>query len=209
MSYKPRRSAPPTGRRRRRLPTVLLMMAALVLLRPGTALANEEETDQASMLVLQSVALIANEAPADAVVERIQDALEAPDPSGTDLPAVERALALAEESAASNDRAPLEEARSILLDAIDIRFATGYGEIPAPQEVGHGESPFASGADTGTTAVLDELRPAWGISDGGDAVLLALAALAVAAGLFLAQRWRPHDSIRQLRRATAGTGDPR
>lgn len=204
-----RRAAPSPGRRRRRLPTVLLLLATLVLFRPGAALADEEETDQASLLVLQSVALIANEAPVDAVIERIEDALAAPDPSGTDLAAVQRALTLVKKSAADDDPAALQEARQLLVDAVDVRFATGYGAIPGPKDTSEGESPYATGADTGTTAVLDELRPARGISDGGDAVLLVLAVLAVAAGLYLAHRWRPHDSIRQLRRATAGTGDPR
>lgn len=204
-----RRTAPLPGRRRRRLPALILLLAALVLLRPGAALATEEQTTRASLLVLQSVALIANKAPVDAVVERIEDALAAPDNSGTDLPAVRRALTLAQQSAGNADAAALQQARTILVDAVDVRFATGYGEVPRPDAVGHDTSPFAGGAETGTTAVLDELQPARGISDGGDAVLLALAALAAAAGLFLAHRWRPHDSIRQLRRATAGTGDRR
>lgn len=203
------RTAPRPGRRRRHLLTVVTLIAAMVVLLPPPALASEEETAEAGLLVLQSVALIANEAPVDAVVERIEDALMAPDPSGTDLPAVERALELVERSAADDDPAALQEARSILVDAVEVRFATGYGAIPGPEDTGEGESPYATGAETGTTAVLDELRPAWGVSDGGDAVLLALAALALAAGLYLAYRWRPHDSIRQLRRAGAGTGDPR
>lgn len=198
----------PGGRPTRRLP-VLLLALGLVLFLPGTALANEEETEEARLLVLQSVALIANEAPVEAVTERIEDALEAPDPSGTDLPAVERALELVEQSAGDDDPARLQEARAILVDAVDARFATGYGEIPGPDEVGEGAAPYATGAETGTTAVLDELRPAWGISDRGDVVLLVLSVLAMGAGLYLAHRWRPHDSIRQLRRAQAGTGEPR
>ena len=209
MSGHDHRSPPSPGRRRRRRVTVLLLTVGLVLLLAGTARANEEETEEARLLVLQSVALIANEAPVEAVIERIEDALQAPDPSGTDLPAVERALELVEQSARDDDPAGLQEARAILVDAIDVRFATGYGEIPGPDEVGEGEAPYATGAETGTTAVLDELRPAWGISDRGDLVLLVLSVLAIGVGLYLAHRWRPHDSIRQLRRAQAGTGDPR
>lgn len=209
MSGHDTRTPPSPGGRRRMRVTALLLTVGLVLLLPGTALANEEETEEARLLVLQSVALIANEAPVEAVTERIEDALEAPDPSGTDLPAVERALELVEQSAEDDDPAGLQEARAILVDAVDARFATGYGEVPGPDEVGEGNSPYATGADTGTTAVLDELRPAWGVSDGGDLVLLVLSALAIAAGVYLAHRWRPHDSIRQLRRAQAGTGDER
>lgn len=179
---------------------VVVALAATVLLAgAGAALASEEETEEASLLVLQSVALIANRAPTEAILERIEDALMAPDPSGTDLGAVEEALALVEDDPSA---AGLEEARELLTSAIDLRFASGYGEVPPPGEVGHGESPFATGADTGTTAVVDSLDPERGISDGGDWVLLALAGLAVVAGLFLAHRWRPPDTIRQLRHQT-------
>ena len=201
------RTTPSERGRRMRRSAVLLLVVGLVLFLPAPALANEEETEEARLLVLQSVALIANEAPVDAVIERIEDALAAPDPSGTDLPAVKRALGLVERSASEDDPADLQRAREILVAAVDARFATGYGEIPRPDAVGEGESPYATGAETGTTAVLDELRPAWGITDGGDLVLLILSALAIGAGLYLAHRWRPHDSIRQLRRAQAGTGE--
>lgn len=206
MSSHRDRTAPPPGVRRH-LVAVLLAVMGLVLLGATPASANEEETEEAQLLVLQSVALIANGAPKEAVIERIEDALEAPDPSGTDLDAVDEALALVEESSASAGPEGFEEARTLLVGAVDARFATGYGEIPGPDEVGEGEAPYATGAETGTTAVLDELRPTWGISDRGDLVLLVLSVLAIGAGLYLAHRWRPHDSIRQLRRAQAGTGE--
>ena len=187
------------GRRAGRGLALALLALGMLVAGSGAALANEEETDEASLLVLQSVALIANGAPVEAVEERIGDALEAPDQTGTDMAAVEEASALVEPGAT---RADLEEARELLVGAIDVRFASGYGEIPSPRELGHDESPYASGGDTGTTAVVDELQPARGISDGGDAVLLSLAVLAVIAGLVLARRWRPHDTIRQLRHRT-------
>lgn len=187
------------GRRAGRGLALALLALGMLVAGSGAALANEEETDEASLLVLQSVALIANGAPVEAVEERIGDALEAPDQTGTDMAAVEEAAALVEPGAT---RADLEEARELLVGAIDVRFASGYGEIPSPRELGHDESPYASGGDTGTTAVVDELQPARGISDGGDAVLLSLAVLAVIAGLVLARRWRPHDTIRQLRHRT-------
>lgn len=187
------------GRRAGRGLALALLALGMLVASSGAALANEEETDEASLLVLQSVALIANGAPVEAVEERIGDALEAPDQTGTDMAAVEEAAALVEPGAT---RADLEEARELLVGAIDVRFASGYGEIPSPRELGHDESPYASGGDTGTTAVVDELQPARGISDGGDAVLLSLAVLAVIAGLVLARRWRPHDTIRQLRHRT-------
>lgn len=151
---------------------------------------------EANLLVLQSVALIANGAPVDAVAERIEDALAAPDPSGTDLDTVEQALSLVQPGATA---AELDQARQLLDSAIGIRFASGYGNVPGPGGVGRDESPYATGDQTGTTAVLDELKPARGVSDGGDVVLLALAVLAMTAGLVLAHRWRPPDTIGQLR----------
>ena len=175
---------------------VALLALGLLVAGSGTAVANEEETEEANLLVLQSVALIANGAPVDAVTERIEDALAAPDPSGTDLDKVEDALALVQPGAAQAD---LEEARQILVSAIDLRFASGYGSVPGPRQIGQDESPYATGDQTGTTAVLDELKPARGVSDGGDVVLLVLAVLAMAAGLVLAHRWRPPDTIAQLR----------
>lgn len=176
---------------------VALLAVGVLLAGAGPALADEEgEPKEANLLVLQSVALIVNRAPVDDVAERIEDALAAPDPSGTDLDAVEEALSLVQPGATA---AELDQARQLLVSAIDLRFASGYGSVPRPREVGQDESPYATGDQTGTTAVLDELKPARGLSDRGDVVLLALAVLAMAAGLVLAHRWRPPDTIGQLR----------
>ncbi|UER54326.1 hypothetical protein HJG43_06990 [Kineosporiaceae bacterium SCSIO 59966] len=62
---------------------------------------------------------------------------------------------------------------------------------------------MATGLETGTTVVLDPFQHARGISDGGDAALLALAAVAIALGLWTAQRTRPRHSVRELRRLGA------
>lgn len=179
---------------------VLLLVFGLVLASPRAVLADEEESDRASVLVLQSVALIANGAPVDAVIERVEDALAAPDKSGTDLAQVERALRVIQGTPGG---AGLDRAQELLVDAVDIRFATGYGDVPRPGEVSHGEPPYATGAETGMTAVLDDFSPARGISDGGDVVLLVLAAVSIGVGSILAHRWRPPDSIRRLRRDVA------
>ena len=187
--------------RARAVVVVVLLLLGLQAGLVGYAAADEEdEPREANVLVLQTVALIANRAPTDVVVERLDDALSAPDPAGTDLARVQQARSLIEQAPArSEGGAALDQARQLLTEAIDIRFATGYGAIPEPREVGHDVSPYAAGAETGTTAVLDELQPARGVSDRGDAVLLGLAVLAVAAGLVLAHRWRPRASIRELR----------
>ena len=173
-----------------------VVLAVGLLLSPQAALADEEMSDQAQVLVLQAVALIANKAPADAVAERIQAALAAPDKSRTDLAKVRQAQSLLREGATPGD---IERASALLTGAIDIRFATGYGDIPRPGQVGEDRPPYATGAETGTTAILGEFEPRRGISDGGDVAILILAVLAIGLGLVLAHRWRPPKSLRQLR----------
>ena len=182
--------------------TAVALLAVLAL--PSAAQADEEETEEANLLVLQSISLIANDNEPDTIAERLTDALEAPDKSGVDLAKVQQALTLVEESATRGDSAEkIAEARTLLVDAIDIRAASGYGEIPEPGDVGEDAAPYAQGAESGTTVVLDELRPARGVADDGDAVLLAAGFAMLLAGLYLSRRWRPHDSIHELRRRSA------
>ncbi len=198
----PVRTHPRCGARRVGLLTAVALLAVLAL--PSPAQANEEETEEANLLVLQSISLIANDNEPETIAERLTDALEAPDKSGVDLAKVQQALTLVEESGTSGDSAErIAEARTLLGEAIDIRAATGYGEIPGPGEVGEDTAPYAQGAQSGTTVVLDALRPARGVADGGDAVLLAAGIAMLLAGLYLSRRWRPHDSIHELRRRSA------
>ena len=186
-----------------RIWTVALVAVGILFAGSGTAWADEDEPEQANMLVLQSISLIANGASMDMIAEKIQDALSAPDKSGTDLAKVRQAQALVRPGAGPAD---IASAETLLAGAIDIRAASGYGDIPQPGQVGSDRPPYATGAETGTTAVLDELEPRRGISDGGDAALLALGVLLIAVGIALERRWRPHDSIRQLRHQLAKPG---
>lgn len=187
-----------------------LLLAVALVAWPNAAWANEEETDEAALLVLQSVSLIANNASTDAVVERIEDALDAPDQTGVQRDAVEQALQIVEQaSGTGQERQARARARDLLAGAVRVRFATGYGNVPEPGEVDTGEAPYASGAEPGTSVVLDELRPVRGIADGGDIALFALSAAAVIAGLYLSRRWRPGTSIGQLRRRSAAMEETR
>lgn len=189
--------------RERKLPRRLVGMVgvfAVVVLSifpQASAQANEEETDEAKLLVLQTISLIANGREQDVVEERLTDALEAPDQSGVDVTKVQEAADLL--TAGPVDDSVMEEVRGLLEGAIEIRAATGYGSMPAPGEVGTDTAPYAAGAETATVVVLDELNPAGGIGDATDAVLLVIALVLIALGLFLARRWRPRHSIHDLR----------
>lgn len=192
-----------------RLRTVVVLLVVLLGVWPASsAQANGTATTEARLYVLQSVALIANDASVAVVAERITDALNAPDTAGTDLAKVKQALAIVEGSApgaaGATDR---NQARGILASAVDVRAATGYGTLPPPGELGQDTAPYATGAGTGTAVVLDGFRPARGVSDRGDLVLLVLSGLAIALGVYLSLRWRPPDTLRELRRRSSAVKD--
>jgi len=160
-----------------------------------------EQPTQAKLLVLQSISLIANGALVGTVTDRLQDAVDAPDQAGTDATLVRRALLVLEDASDGAAGAPHRaQARALLVSSIDVRAATGYGQIPPPGVVGADVPAYANGAQSGTTVVLDELKPARGVSDRGDLVLLFMAIGAMALGTVLSRRWRPRDTIRELRR---------
>ncbi|WBP85105.1 hypothetical protein [Kitasatospora cathayae] len=150
----------------------------------GSAWAHGTESDQAAVLVEQALALIANEAGADRVAERIHDAAEAPDQMGVDAAKVKSALELTERPDAG--AAELAQARGLLLDAVG-------GQLPSRPTAGP-----AVGTETGTSVILDEFRPGRGIRNGGDVALLVISVAVLGVGLFLVRRWRPPHTIRQL-----------
>ncbi|WP_030576728.1 hypothetical protein [Streptomyces anulatus] len=172
---------------------VVAAAAALLLigLLSGSARADEEESDEASVLAEQAISLIANDAGDARVAERIEDALMAPEKEGVDLVPVRQALDVVERP--GRTEAADEQARTLLLDALG-------GKLPSAPEAGA----FATGTETGTSEILGEFRPARGVSDDGDAVLLGLAGAAVVGGLWLSHRWRPPHTIRQLEHRDAG-----
>lgn len=170
----------------------MAVLLSVVALGGPAAWADEVESDEAAVLVQQAVALLANENSPEVVLERVEDAVEAPMTEGVDLESVERAAGLLEpvvaRGAGSVPPDAAAQVRALLEESIETPAE------PAPVDM-------TTGTETGTSVVLDEYRPAWGVSDGGDATLLALAAAAVGAGLLLARRLRPHHSLRELRRS--------
>ncbi len=164
---------------------VALAAVLLGCLSAGPAWADEEESQQASVLVEQAIALIANKAGDERVAERIRDALAAPDKNRVDLAKVSEAREVIERP--GEEPGAESQARALLLDSIG-------GKLPsAPQ----GGRP-ATGAETGTSIILDELRPAAGIRDRGDVAVLILALAAILAGTYLARRRRPAHTLHQL-----------
>ncbi|MFF4905814.1 hypothetical protein ACFY2T_13180 [Streptomyces sp. NPDC001260] len=151
----------------------------------GPAWAHGEESDESAVLVEQAVALIANSAYEDQVAERIDDSLMAPHKEGVDLAKVRKAQGLIEEPGYS--AAISRQVKVLLLDSLG-------GKLPSAPKAGRP----ATGDETGTRVVLDEYRPARGISDGGDAVLLGLGAAAIGGGLWLSHRLRPPHTLREL-----------
>jgi len=189
---------------RARAAVVILAVIFAVAALPGRALGageeegHGEESNEARVLVMQAIALIVSEAEAERVVERIADAVEAPEKEGVDLAKVEQALEAAE---SGSGRAGLNEARVLLQESIGAQPVSGYGEVAPIGEVSEGQPPpFATGGDPGTGIVLDPVRPERGISDGGDAVLLALSVAGLLLGLYLSYLFRPAHSVHQLRR---------
>ncbi|MGW5723390.1 hypothetical protein ACWEVP_44990 [Amycolatopsis sp. NPDC003865] len=164
--------------------------AVLLLVLPAVpATADEEESTHSSELVEQAIALIANEGGDERVAERIDDALKAPDKEGVDLAKVGQAREVVE--APGEESAATAQARVLLLDSLG-------GKLPSAPEGEH----QATGIETGTSVVLDEYKPARGVSDGGDAILLGLSLVVLLGGLYLAWRLRPRHSVHQLTRQT-------
>jgi hypothetical protein len=160
----------------------------------------EPISTKASVLVQQSIALIANGASADRVSEQIEEALAAPDQEGVDLDKVRKALSVVQ-GPGGDVQASVNQARQLLEQSIGAKPADGYGKQPPIGEVSN-EPPFVTGGETGTTVILNPLKPALGIRSSGDVVLFALSLASIIIGFVLSRRFRPHDSIRQLRRAS-------
>lgn len=181
-----------------------LALVALLVGAAGAApaRADEEMSSKASELVTQSISLIINGAEQERVVEQIQAAVDAPDTKGVDLAKVKAALDAAE---GGSGEAALSRARVLLQESVGARPASGYGTVPRIGETSDGAPRLATGGETGTTVILEDARPARGVSDGGDVALLLLALGGLAVGLFLSYRFRPAHSIQALRRGDVPT----
>jgi hypothetical protein len=169
-----------TGGRRLAATLVACLVGTWLAALASPALAHEGDSDQASVLVLQAVGLIVNKPDdMDAISDKISDALNAPKKEGVDLAQVQAAKD-------ALDKGDMDQVRTLLQQSL---------QGGAPMQA-------AAGEETGTTVVHDPLNPRGHLA-GGDWVLLAISVLALALGAWLAVRYRPHESVRVLRRQLA------
>jgi hypothetical protein len=203
----------------KRVMTVCTTVAVLAMANAAAAAANgDDETDEAKVLVQQAIALIVND-PHDkhAIEDRIEHAREAPHHEGVDLDLVDEAAAVFRDGdhdgarellqasigagPVSGDTAPMPIREAHGEPGQPIRETNGEPGQPVRETNGEpGQPVLAVGVETGTTVILDEYHPATTLG-GGEVVLLVLAAAGIALGVLLAWRFRPLDTVRQLRRA--------
>ena len=184
----------------------MVVTAAFLIgtLLPALAWADGEESDRAPVLVTQAIALIVNEAGDERVAERIRDALDAPEREGVEASDVRAALALIEQP--GEDPAVNSQAEALLLRSIGGRLAAD-GEESAGADGTGGSPGFATGIQTGTTAILAAFVPARGVPDLTGALLIAGSLAAIVAGLVLSRRFRPPHRLRDLKRRTLEQGE--
>jgi len=168
------------------------LVGALALAPPASA--HEDETQEGYLLVQQALGHLAHDTSSEGIelaMEKVDDALETEDQEGVDVPEVEQGMRALEAG-------QVEQARTLLQDAISAALA---------------ELPRATGYQSGTTVVLSGMPGRSGLS-GQDRALLGAAVALAGVGLVLSYRFRPRDSIAELRRrlqldeSTAGDAEP-
>jgi osmotically-inducible protein OsmY len=179
--------------------TVLLgsMLAVIAMAVPASAHEGEKAT-AAIDDVRQAIAVIVNKPDdMDTITDKIGDALESEDQHGVNMALVKQA----KDTLDSND---MMKVRDLLQRAIGARPDLTGTDVRPILQVAKGQStvPLATGEETGTTVVTDELPGRSGLT-GGDVTLLVLAGLVALAGLVFSVRSRPADTIRALRRRAA------
>ena len=172
---------------------VLVLAGGLSL--PQAAFGHGDEADvPARDSVLQAIALVVN-TPQDmaAITDKLDDAKASTEPDGVNLADVDLAMTALRAGDMPRVRTLLEAAIGAKVDVtgLDVRHVL---QVPAGLPV----ISLATGEQAGTLVVADEL-PGRGPLDGGDAGLLAAAAVAADADIVLSVRYRPAHSIHTLR----------
>lgn len=133
-------------------------------------------------MVQQALSYLVNDPASTAgALAMVDKALSAPDQDGVAVPTVQAAKTALQ---AGNT----DQARILLQDSITAAVAALKPAV---------------GEQTGTTTVLPPLPPRSGLS-GTDWLFLALSALVAVGGILLSVLFRPHESLRDLRRDIEG-----
>ena len=172
-----------TGGMARRLAATLLvavtgLLGAIAV--PQAAHAHDEdETQEGYLLVQQALGHLAHDTSPEGIdlaMEKVDDALSTEDREGVNVAELEDGMRALEGG-------QVARARVLLQGSIEEALA---------------QLPTATGYETGTTVVVSAMPGRAGLT--GQDVGLLVASIAVAGlGLLLAYRFRPHDSIRELR----------
>lgn len=187
-------------RRASRLCAVLVLGAGLAL--APRAWAHEDEAPaEAKVEVLQAIAYLVNTPGAmDAIEDKVVDAQAAEDTSGVDLALVRRAQAALEDGDMARTRVLLQQSIGAGADLEGSHMRPILQVPPGAVTVS-----LATGGETGTTIVTDELLGRGDLTRA-DLGLLAFAAALAATGLLLSFRYRPAHSVHRLRAAPRGEG---
>lgn len=156
------------------LVAAIAVLAVLVPAAPAFAHGGGD-SDQSRVLVVDALSYLANKPSdyMDMAIDKIGDALDAPDKSGVDLAKV----AAAQKAMDAED---MMQTRALLESSLKPQAAPVVG------------------MDPGTTRMPDPMsgHTNWA---GVGAVYAGLSGLVLLIGLVLAMRWRPGESIEQLR----------
>lgn len=158
-----------------------LVMFALAM--PASA-DGEGETTEGYLLVQQALGHLAHDTSHEGMtlaMEKIEDALATEDQEGVDVAEVEQAKTALEAE-------QIDTARTLLQASITQALT---------------KLPPATGGETGTTVIEPALDTRDGMS-GTDWLFIGISMLALLAGVLLAFRFRPADTVGELRRRMDG-----
>lgn len=160
----------------------LMLLTAFAIAAPAVA-QGEGETNQGYLLVQQALGHLAHDTSAAGIhtaMENLQEALNTTDQRGVDVTEVRQGMDSLKAGAVG-------KARHLLQDSIKEALTN---------------LPPATGNQTGTKVVVPEL-PGRSALHARDWVFLIASVLVGLLGVWLALRFRPHDSVRDLRSGLA------
>lgn len=183
---------------------VAAAVSLLSLAVPASAFAHGDEGGvPARESVLQAIAYVVNTPDdMDMITDKLNDAKESQDQEGVDIAEVDQALQ-------ALDKGDMPQVRLLLEQSIGARADLSGLDVRHVLQVAPGASTvsLATGEQPGTQIVTDELTGR-GALTGGDAALIAIAAVAAAAGALLGWTFRPAHSVHALRRQAAHADRP-